>query len=101
MVNLLSNALRHTPGGGRITVRTGVRGDEAVLEVLDTGPGIAAEDLPHVFERFYRGRGAEAGPGSGIGLAVVAELVAAHGGAVEAANRPEGGAAFTVRLPAA
>lgn len=101
VVNLLSNALRHTPGGGRITVRTGVRGDEAVLEVLDTGPGIAAEDLPHVFERFYRGRGAEAGPGSGIGLAVVAELVAAHGGAVEAANRPEGGAAFTVRLPAA
>ncbi|GIU99424.1 MAG: hypothetical protein KatS3mg014_1040 [Actinomycetota bacterium] len=101
VVNLLSNALRHTPGGGRITVRTGVHGDEAVLEVLDTGPGIAAEDLPHVFERFYRGRGAEAGPGSGIGLAVVAELVAAHGGAVEAANRPEGGAVFTVRLPAA
>lgn len=101
VVNLLSNALRHTPSGGRITVRTRVSEQEAVLEVLDTGPGIAPEDLPHVFERFYRGRGARAGPGSGIGLAVVEELVSAHGGAVEAGNRPEGGAAFTVRLPVA
>lgn len=101
VVNLLSNALRHTPSGGRITVRTRVSEREAVLEVLDTGPGIAPEDLPHVFERFYRGRGARAGPGSGIGLAVVEELVSAHGGAVEAGNRPEGGAAFTVRLPVA
>lgn len=99
VVNLLSNALRHTPPGGRIDVRTRIDGDRVVLEVADTGPGIAAEDLPHVFERFYRGRGAEQGSGSGIGLAVVAELVAAHGGAVEAANRSEGGARFTVRLP--
>ncbi len=97
VVNLLSNALRHTPPGGRIDVRTRVEGERAVLEVADTGPGIAPEDLPHVFERFYRGRGAEGG--SGIGLAVVAELVAAHGGDVEAGNRPEGGARLTVRLP--
>jgi len=99
VVNLLSNALRHTPPGGRIHVRTRIEGERAVLEVADTGPGIAPEDLPHVFERFYRGVGAEGGPGSGIGLAVVAELVAAHGGEVEAGNRPEGGARFTVRLP--
>lgn len=97
VVNLLSNALRHTPPGGRIDVRTRTQGERAVLEVADTGPGIAPEDLPHVFERFYRGRGAEGG--SGIGLAVVAELVAAHGGDVEAGNRPEGGARLTVRLP--
>lgn len=99
VVNLLSNALRHTPPGGRIDVRTWADGGHAVLEVLDSGPGIAPEDLPHVFERFFRGRGAERGPGSGIGLAVVAELVAAHGGDVEAGNRPEGGARLTVRLP--
>lgn len=99
VVNLLSNALRHTPPGGRIDVRTWADGEHAALEVLDSGPGIAPEDLPHVFERFFRGRGAERGPGSGIGLAVVAELVAAHGGDVEAGNRPEGGARLTVRLP--
>ena len=101
VVNLLSNALRHTPAGGTITVRTSVEGEQALLDVLDTGPGIAPEDLPHVFERFYRGEGAEASSGSGIGLAVAAELVEAHGGTIEARNRPEGGAAFTVRLPTA
>ena len=101
VVNLLSNALRHTPAGGRIDVRTAAEDGDAELEVLDTGEGIAPEDLPHVFERFYRGGGAEAGSGSGIGLAVAAELVAAHGGSIEARNRAEGGAAFTVRLPAA
>ena len=97
---LLSNALRHTPPGGRIDVRTSVEGEHVVLEVLDTGPGIAAEDLAHVFERFYRGAGAEASSGSGIGLAVAAELIAAHDGTIQARNLPEGGAAFTVRLPA-
>jgi signal transduction histidine kinase len=99
VVNLLSNALRHTPAGGRIQVRTALEGDDALLEVLDTGPGLAPEDLPHVFERFYRGQGAEESPGSGIGLAVAAELVAAHGGTLAARNRDEGGAAFTIRLP--
>ena len=101
VVNLLSNALRHTPSGGTITIRTSVEDEHALLEVLDTGPGIAPEDLPHVFERFYRGAGAEASSGSGIGLAVAAELVEAHGGTITAGNRPEGGAAFTVRVPAA
>jgi len=101
VLNLLSNALRHTPPGGRIEVRTSLDGELAVLEVLDNGPGIAPEDLPHVFERFYRGKGAEESSGSGIGLAVAAELVAAHGGGIEARNREEGGAVFTVRLPAA
>ncbi len=101
VVNLLSNALRHTSAGGTITVRTSVEGEAALLEVLDTGPGIAAEDLPHLFERFFRGSGPESGSGSGIGLAVAAELVAAHGGTIDAANRPQGGAVFTVRLPAA
>jgi signal transduction histidine kinase len=70
-----------------------------MLEVHDSGPGIAPEDLPHVFERFYRGAGTEESSGSGIGLAVAAELVAAHGGTIQATNRADGGAAFAVRLP--
>jgi two-component system sensor histidine kinase BaeS len=98
-MNLVANAFRYTPAGGTVTVRTTLGVDQAVLEVLDTGPGIASEDLPRLFERFYRGRAAEDTAGSGIGLAVAAELVAAHGGRIEAANRPEGGARFTVQLP--
>jgi signal transduction histidine kinase len=82
-------------------VRTFQQGAEAVLEVLDTGPGIAEEDLPRLFERFFRGRTAERTSGSGIGLAVASELIEAHGGTIAAANRPEGGAVFTVRLPVA
>ncbi|MGZ4132160.1 MAG: sensor histidine kinase [Actinomycetota bacterium] len=98
-MNLVANAFRYTPAGGTVTVRTGVDDGHAVLEVLDTGPGIAPEDLPRLFERFYRGRAAEDTTGSGIGLAVAAELVAAHGGRIDAANREEGGARFTVQLP--
>jgi len=98
-VNLVVNALRYTPAGGTITVRTATEDTHAVLQVLDTGPGIAEEDLPHLFERFYRGRTPERTSGSGIGLAVASELVAAHRGTIEAGNRPEGGAVFTVRLP--
>src|SRR6266540_3278131 len=73
---------------------------QAVLRVADSGPGIPPEELPQVFDRFFRGSGVRAG-GSGIGLAVVRELVAAHGGSVEATSPPGAGATFTVRLPAA
>jgi signal transduction histidine kinase len=97
-VNLLSNALRYTPGGGTVTVRTGTDDTTAFLEVLDSGPGVDPEEIPHLFERFYRGRTAQA-DGSGIGLAVARELVLAHAGTIEAANRREGGAAFRVALP--
>jgi len=71
----------------------------ALLRVADDGSGIAVDDLPFVFERFYRAEGAKTSPGAGLGLAIVRSLVEAHGGAVEAAQRPGGGAAFTVRLP--
>lgn len=100
-VNLIANAVKFTPTGGAITIRTGSTGTLAHFEVIDNGPGIPDQDLPHVFERFWRGANGDKVSGSGIGLAVVAELVAAHHGTVTAENVPGGGTRFTVTLPAA
>jgi len=99
-VILVDNAIRHTHRGGSVRVR--IRGDrrEAILEVDDDGPGIRPEDMPHVFERFWRAPGAAAG-GTGLGLAIAKSIVDLHDGRIVVANRPEGGARFTVRLPAA
>ncbi len=101
--NLLSNALRHTPAGGAITVRVARTADRAQVAVADTGTGIAAEDLPHVFDRFYRGAGKDGrrGKGAGLGLAIAQKLVAAHGGEIAVASAAGHGATFTVTLPAA
>jgi two-component system, OmpR family, sensor histidine kinase BaeS len=99
--NLLTNAVKFSPPGGRVTVRVAASDDEVVLAVSDDGPGIPEEELPHVFERFWRGRHAAGTGGSGVGLAVVTELAAAHGGAASADNVPGGGARLTVRLPRA
>ncbi|MFB9902356.1 sensor histidine kinase [Allokutzneria oryzae] len=99
--NLVANALRHTPTGGTVAVRARRDGDEVVIEVSDTGVGIAAEDLPHVFERFWRvekSRGRQGG-GSGLGLAIVRKLAEAHGGTVTAASTLGQGSTFTLRLP--
>lgn len=100
--NLLSNALRHTPAGGRITLRAGAGSNGSVrLEVEDTGTGIAPEDLPHVFERFYRadrGRTRDRG-GSGLGLTIAHELVRLQGGAMGVESAPGQGARFWFTLP--
>ena len=98
-VNLIANAVKFTPVGGTVTVRTGVDGPSAMLEVADTGPGIPAEDLFLVFERFWRGTNGTKASGTGIGLAVVAELTAAHHGTVTATNNASGGTRFVVTLP--
>jgi two-component system, OmpR family, sensor histidine kinase BaeS len=98
VVNLLANAAAFTPEGGRVSVDVGVDEQEATIRVTDSGPGVPPDELPHVFERFFRGRQARPG-GSGIGLTVVRDLVEAHGGGVTASNHPGGGAAFVVRLP--
>jgi signal transduction histidine kinase len=100
--NLIDNAIRHTPGGGEIRVETATRGSRTELIVSDDGEGIDPDDLPYVFERFYRAdasRTAHDG-GSGIGLTIVAAIVRAHGGTVQAHSRGRGtGARFTIRLP--
>lgn len=97
--NLLSNALKFTPAGGEVLLELRSEDDDAVIRVRDTGPGIPSDELPHVFDRFFRGREVRAG-GSGIGLTVARELARAHGGDVVAAGEPGHGTTFAVRLPA-
>lgn len=99
--NLLSNTARHCHPGDTVTVTTSATPTEAVVEVADTGPGIPADELPHIFDRLWRGTRARAGGGSGIGLAVVKELVTAHGGTVTAESGRGGGTRITLRLPRA
>ena len=100
VTNLVNNAAKFTPPGGSVTLTVARVDDEAVLTVADTGPGISADDLPHLFERFWRGSAARVHRGTGIGLSVVRALVLAHGGTVTADSPPGWGARFTVRLPA-
>ncbi len=100
LANLLSNALIYTPADGEICVS--VRRAEGSVElcVADTGPGISEKDLPHLFERFYRGDPARGRTGgSGLGLAIVRQWVEAHGGTIRAENRSEGGARFVLQIP--
>jgi two-component system sensor histidine kinase BaeS len=99
VTNLLSNAARYCRPGDQVSLSSSIEGRTAVLVVADTGPGIPADELPHVFDRLWRGQRARAVAGSGIGLAVVRELIAAHGGTVTARSPAGGGATITVRLP--
>jgi signal transduction histidine kinase len=99
--NLLDNALRYTPAGGKIEVRCGADGEVVQFTVADTGPGIAPRDLPHVFEPMYRAdpsRSRETG-GTGLGLAIARRILRAHGGDLRASNRAGGGAEFSGLLP--
>ncbi len=89
--NLIENAIRYTPDGGQITVRTEIADEQAVLTVEDNGPGIAAAERERVFQRFYRTPGTE-GDGSGLGLAIVHEIVNAHGASVSVGTGVDGGA---------
>ncbi len=100
--NLVDNAVKYTPPGGRVELSVEVGGAEIQLVVEDTGPGVPPEHLPRIFERFYRAdasRSREEG-GTGLGLAIAKHIALAHGGRVEASNRPQGGARFAVVLPA-
>ena len=99
--NLLDNAVKYTPWGGRVSVAASARNGLAVVVVADTGPGIPPEEMPHIWERLYRGDKSRSQPGLGLGLSLVRAMVQAHGGTVEAVSAPGAGARFTVVLPTA
>jgi heavy metal sensor kinase len=100
VTNLLSNAIDYNHDGGEVRVTTQRTNGTATLTVNNTGPGISAEDLPHIFERFHRADKARTAGHSGLGLAIVQAIVLAHGGEIEVRSEPDAGATFTVRLPA-
>ena len=98
---LLDNAVKYTPGGGRIDVKLGSDDSFAVAEIRDTGVGISADDMPHIFDRFYRAdrsRTRERG-GAGLGLAIGQWIAQAHGGEIRVESEPAKGSSFKVRLP--
>jgi two-component system sensor histidine kinase GlrK len=99
--NLLSNAIKFTPRGGTICMHARAEGDQLILDVMDSGPGIPAEERGRIFEAFYQGKTPQGGhvKGTGIGLSVVTEFVNAHGGSIEISQAKVGGAHFRVRLP--
>ena len=101
--NLLGNAVRHTPAGGMVKVQATTGHDVVRVEISDTGEGIRAEDLPHIFERFYRGEKSRsrATGGAGLGLAIAKGIVEAHGGRIGAESTAGEGTSFLFTLPAA
>ncbi len=102
LINLLDNALRYTPSGGSVTVRLQTVGHEVAIEVADTGHGIEPENIPHLFERFYRTDWARAkdAAGTGLGLPIVKEIMEAHGGSISVTSEVNKGSVFTLRVPA-
>jgi two-component system OmpR family sensor kinase len=103
LLNLVTNAVKYTPAGGEVGLELEDRGEDVVIRVRDTGIGIAAGDLPHVFDRFWRADAARSragqAPGAGLGLAITKWVAEAHGGAIAVQSRPGRGTTFTVTLP--
>jgi signal transduction histidine kinase len=100
LTNLIGNAIKFTPRGGEVHVELTATAEGARITVADTGVGIPADELPHVFERFWRGAGTrERGSGSGLGLSIVKRIVDMHEGRVQVVSTPGAGTRFTVLLP--
>ena len=99
IANLLDNAIKYTPEQGTITVATGRQGEQAVVTIRDTGPGIPPKDLPHIWDRLFRGDQSRSQPGLGLGLGLVRAIVQAHGGEVGVDSNPGRGSSFIVHLP--
>jgi signal transduction histidine kinase len=99
--NLLSNAIRYTPGGGKVTITQGLNGEQAWVRVTDTGIGMPAEVQSRIFDKFYRGPQARAveSQGLGLGLALVHHFVTAHNGRLDVESQDGAGSVFTVWLP--
>ena len=101
--NLLDNAIRHTPAGGRISLTVAPKPGAVAVEIRDTGTGIPAGDIPHIFDRFYRvdkSRNQDSG-GAGLGLAIVKRIVDMHSGQIDVSSRLGSGTCFVIRLPLA
>jgi heavy metal sensor kinase len=101
VANLLDNAIKYSPKGGTVDAAVTVRESEAQVSISDTGPGIAEADLPHIFQRFYRGEKSRTKKGYGLGLSLAMAIVRAHGGMIDVSNQQAGGARFVIRLPVA
>jgi CheY-like chemotaxis protein len=101
LLNLLDNALRYTPPGGEVSVSGAIESKRVRIDVRDTGSGISEQDLPHIFERFYRGDASRtrATGNTGLGLAMARSIVEAHGGTIDVTSAPGAGARFTIHLP--
>jgi len=99
--NLLDNAIKFTPEGGVITLSLLQKGSEIVLRVSDTGCGIAPEDIPHVFRRFWRSDSSRSLPGNGLGLALAKAIVTAYAGTISCESTPGKGTTFTINIPVA
>jgi signal transduction histidine kinase len=99
LANLVDNAIKYTPSGGRVRISARRDGTVVRLDVTDTGIGIASHNLPHIWERLYRGDQSRAERGLGLGLSLVRAIVVAHGGTVDVSAEPGRGSTFTVRLP--
>lgn len=100
LANLIDNALKYTPSGGRVEVTLGHNGERVEIAVRDTGPGIALEEQAHLFERFYRGDRSRHLPGNGLGLSLARAVAHAHGGDIRLESRPGSGSTFILSLPA-
>lgn len=99
LINLATNAIAHTPEGGTVSIATQARGDIVDFRVEDTGSGIPPNDLPRVWERFFKTDRARTGPGTGLGLAIVKHIALAHGGSVSVTSTPGEGSTFVVSIP--
>ena len=99
LVNLIDNAMKYTAGGGAVTVSVGAETDQVRISVSDTGAGISGNELPRIFERFYRCDKSRSQPGTGLGLSLARAIVRAHGGDITTASTPAQGSTFTIILP--
>lgn len=99
LANLLDNAVKYSPAGGHVAVTVSAEGGKVAVRVVNSGPGISAEDMPHIFERFYRGVEGRPMPGTGLGLSLSVAIARAHGGGITVASRPGEETVFVLRLP--